>query len=294
MTEHPFLTMDVFTDRRFGGNPLAIFPRADDIPSTSMQAIAAELNLSETVFVTRGDDDAGPRVRIFTPKVELPFAGHPLVGTAIHLAGKDHSATSVAMTVHAGTVHATVKRREDGMSEAAITAPHLPVAGPDPSLADAAAVLSISRKEIAFSPRAYSAGVPYAFIPVASREVLSRVTLDPSVWSARFKTSWAPALFPFSMEEWKTGREVHGRMFAPGIGINEDPATGSAAAALAGLLAELQTPTTSDDARWTLFQGDDMGRPSRIGIDAEIVDGQVAVARIFGTAVDVFSGTLRL
>ena len=276
---HDFVTLDVFTDRPFGGNPLAIFPKGDGIDTATMQAIAGELNLSETVFITHPDRQKTPCVRIFTPKVELPFAGHPLVGAAIFLAEEAGMATGaeIIMETAAGTIHADVQRQ----------------AGPAGSAEDAAATLGIALDDLAFAPAAYSAGVPYFFVPVVSRTLLSRVTLDLAHWTRSFRDAWASAIFVYTMDDWTHGGEIYGRMFGPGVGIPEDPATGSAAAALAGVLRDIQR-LDAGESEWIVHQGEDMGRTSLIRIEASVSAGVVTQAKIGGTAVRRIEGTMQL
>ena len=290
MHDHPFVTMDVFTDRRFGGNQLAIFPQGDALTSEEMQLIAAELNISETIFLLPGSRGTDTHVRIFTPKAELPFAGHPLIGAAIYLAGvtgRDH----VEMHVAAGKVCATVEQDRAGRAQATLIVPSQPERGPRVELAAAADVLGLSPHQIPFAPETYSAGIPYTFVPLVDRAALSAIKFDITTWSEWFKNSWAPAIFAFTMEDWSSSADVHGRMFAPGIGISEDPATGSAAAALAGLLARLQR-VQSNETAWTLYQGEQMGRPSRIGVALSRTATGDATVRITGGAVEVIRGTL--
>lgn len=291
---HRFVTLDVFTEVPFGGNPLAIFPEAEGISETAMQTIAAELNLSETVFVT---DAAGaePRLRIFTPKAELPFAGHPTVGTAIFLAGMRPagSESSLLMQTRSGPVGARIRVRDDGCKEALITVPRLPAAGSAPGLEAAAATLGLRPDELAAAPVAYEAGVPFTFVQVADRECLARTRLDSGRWAATFGKAWAPQLYVVSMEDRERGREVHARMFAPALGITEDPATGAAAAALAGVLHDLQRPGDGE-ATWIIHQGEDMGRPSRIVLEASVAGGRLAQVRLGGTAVPMSEGVLHL
>ncbi|MDX3910679.1 MAG: PhzF family phenazine biosynthesis protein [Sphingobium sp.] len=292
--EHSFVTLDVFTDHTFGGNPLAIFPNAGHLDATTMQAIAGELNLSETVFIIRPDENASPRLRIFTPRVELPFAGHPTVGAAIFLAEEAGAADRAPRVLEtaAGAVLIDLRQDAEGRLEAFVTSPQPPRKGPAPSPQAAAAALRIAARDLAFAPAAFSAGVPYAFVPVASRELLSQASLDPARWEESFKGAWAPAIFVFTMDDWESGREVHGRMFAPGIGITEDPATGSAAAALAGLLVDLQG-IADGQCGWSVRQGEDMGRPSTIHIKATVSNGVVESAQIGGSAVRLIEGKIR-
>jgi trans-2,3-dihydro-3-hydroxyanthranilate isomerase len=290
MHDHPFVTMDVFTDRRFGGNQLAIFPQGDVLTPDEMQVIAAELNISETIFLLPGSGDTDTRVRIFTPRAELPFAGHPLIGAAIYLSGVS-GRDSVEMSVAAGKVTARVTHGNAGPAEATLVVPSQPERGPRAELAAAADVLGLSTHQVAFAPETYSAGIPYTFVPLVDRAALSEISFDVTTWSECFKNSWAPAIFAFTMQDWSSSADVHGRMFAPGIGISEDPATGSAAAALAGLFARLQRVQSKETA-WTLYQGEDMGRPSRIDMAVSRSPSGDVTIRITGGAVEVIRGTL--
>ncbi|WP_137391192.1 PhzF family phenazine biosynthesis protein [Rhodoligotrophos defluvii] len=290
--EYDFVTLDVFTTQRFGGNPLAVFSDGSGLPQATMQAIAGEMNLSETVFVL--DDGSGaPRLRIFTPKAELPFAGHPTVGTATVIAARDGHTDKGAFLMHtaAGPVHAEVRRRPDGLMEASIAAPKLPSKGTAPGVNDAAAALSLSAEEVIAAPVGFEAGVPFTFVRVASREALSRARVDTACWETAFRRAWGPPVYPFTMADWTNGREIHARLFAPGVGIPEDPATGSAAAALVGALCEFQS---LDNGRheWLIHQGEDMGRPSQIHLSAMIENGRATSVYLRGAVVPVIRGTL--
>lgn len=291
---HRFVTLDVFTDVPFGGNPLAIFPEADDIAEADMQTIAAELNLSETVFVTDAEGPT-PRLRIFTPRAELPFAGHPTVGTALFLAGMRPGAgeSGLLMETRSGPVRATIRTHDDGSKEALITVPRLPAIGAAPDLEAVAATLGLRPEELVAAPVAYEAGVPFTFVRVADRDCLARVRLDSGRWANTFGSAWAPQLYVVFMEDWQQGRAMHARMFAPSLGIAEDPATGAAAAALAGMLHDLQRPADGE-AIWVIHQGEDMGRPSRIVLEASVANGRLAQVRLGGTAVPMSTGVLHV
>ena len=283
-TAYEFFTYDVFTDRPFGGNPLAIFPQAAGLDATMMQSIAGELNLSETVFITGSDERGIAHLRIFTPKVELPFAGHPTVGAAIHLAGQRATpGTELEMRTVAGAVRARISAAGE-LVRASILAPQAPTSGPAVDANAVAAAIGLDPLDLAHPPSAWSAGTPFTFAPVDSRETLSRASLVQTEWERSLRARGTTSILLFTMTDWEKGREVHARMFGPGVGIAEDPATGSAAAALAGLLCELQQP---DDgaARWVIHQGEDMGRPSVIELEANIADGVAKEAWIGGTAV---------
>ena len=296
--ELPFVTLDVFTDQRFGGNPLAVFHDAPVLDDGLMKTIAREMNLSETVFISWPDGKSGdPVVRIFTPAVELPFAGHPLVGSGLWLARK-YGLDRLVMQVAAGPVPARISRNEDGTNRCTISVPKLPqqLTGAA-SAASAASTLSLTPSDIAGDPVVWSAGVPFCFVELTSREALSRILLDLAAWRADFRDTAGPSIFAWVADS--DPGIVHGRMFGPSKGIMEDPATGAAAAAFAGLLTErlvtqVQQATTPSTLNWTLHQGVDMGRPSQIGIEVDHQDGKPAAVRISGSAVEVIRGSLHL
>lgn len=294
MQERRLVTLDVFTDQRFGGNPLGILPDADGLDDATMQRIAAELNLSETVFVHR-QTDGTPSLRIFTPKSELPFAGHPTVGTAIYLAEENGLADGSTLTMRtlSGDVAARISRSPDALTSAEITAPRAPASREAASAEACAAALSLSPSDLPFAPRICDAGNPFTVIPVGSRATLSRAVLDHEAWKSGPGASDAAKLFIVYMDDWVNGQTVHARMFAPSIGIAEDPATGSAAVALPALLETLQALSDGEHC-WQVHQGEDMGRPSLMGVRAVVKDGKVESAHVAGTAVRVITGGIKL
>ncbi|TEA78848.1 PhzF family phenazine biosynthesis protein [Allopusillimonas ginsengisoli] len=290
-----FITMDVFTDRRFGGNPLAIFPNAAALSTEAMQQIAMEMNLSESVFIISRGDTPIPLIRIFTPKVELPFAGHPTVGTALFLAAQPdaNGLSTLILETKSGLVQAEIFTSAEGLQHARITAPQPPRKGSAPSADVCSAFLSLPSSALAFDPIAYSAGVPYVLVPLKSRAHLAQAAPDLSIWTAQLKQCWASAVYALWMDDWESGRVVHARMFGPGVGILEDPATGSAAVALAGWLAEKQG-LIDGEREWLIHQGDDMGRPSRLTIRAVVASGECVSVHVSGTAVTLTTGTMQL
>ena len=294
MEERRLVTLDVFTDQRFGGNPLGILPDADGLDDATMQRIATELNLSETVFVKR-QADGNPSLRIFTPKSELPFAGHPTVGTAIYLAEEGGLAdgSSLTMRTLSGDVTARINRAPGTLTRAEITAPRVPASRDAASAEACAAALSLAPSELPFAPRICDAGNPFTVIPVGSRASLARAQLNHDAWKSGPGASDAAKLFIVYMDDWLDGRTVHARMFAPSIGIAEDPATGSAAVALPALL-ETQQSLYDGEHCWKVHQGEDMGRPSLMTVRAVIKDGKVESAHVAGTAVRVITGEIRL
>lgn len=292
-----FATYDVFTDARFAGNPLAIVFDADPLSDAQMQTIAREFNLSETIFVRRATNGHAASVRIFTPGKELPFAGHPTIGCAIALAERKHGREEAkdvlfVLEEQIGPVRCAVKIAHDGASFAEFTAPKLSAsAGADPSVEAAAAALGLKPADIGFGahkPSLFSAGVPFAMIPLANTEALVRALPQPGALSA---TLGATELYAYARAERTETHAFHARMFAPELGIIEDPATGSAAAAFAGVLARFED---LPDGWHTLpiLQGVEMGRPSLIGLEVHIEAEKLVGARIAGKAVKVMEGTL--
>jgi len=292
----------VFTDQVFGGNQLAVFPDAGGLSGEQMQRIARELNLSETVFID--PEQPAPdtwRVRIFTPGSELPFAGHPTVGTALLLAslGRVRPVGDEARLVLAegvGPVPVTVRWSQGRPVFAQLSAARLPEVGPAvPSGAELSALLGLQPGDVLeterFAPEAVSCGVPFLIVPLRSREALRRVRLDPARWEKQLAGSWAPQVFAVSGVE--TGQGMASRMFAPGLGIPEDPATGAAASALVGYLAVRQE-ARSGTYRWEVVQGVEMGRPSTLFLEADVHEGRITAVRVGGAAVRVGEGFLEV
>lgn len=296
MPQLPYATYDVFTDTRFAGNPLAIVYDADGLSDAQMQTIAREFNLSETIFV-RAPEYAQHEasVRIFTPTKELPFAGHPTIGCAIALAERRHTGTDDIILVleeRVGPVRCGVKLSASGANFAEFTAPKLSApAGADPTPQAAARALGLEPSDVGFGrhmPSLFSAGVPFVMIPVADIATLGRAQLTSNETSA---TLGATEVFVYTRAERDADHAFRARMFAPEIGIVEDPATGSAAASFAGVLARFEN---LPDGWHTLpiLQGVEMGRPSLIGLEIEIADTKLNNARIAGKAVKVSEGVL--
>lgn len=296
-----YSTYDVFTDTRFAGNPLAVVYDADALSDAQMQTIAREFNLSETIFVrTPENAQHEASVRIFTPTKELPFAGHPTIGCAIALAERRHAQSGtndilLVLEERVGLVRCGIKIGANGeASFAEFTAPKLSApAGPDPNVDAAAHALGISSLDIGFDkhmPSLFSAGVPFAMVPVASPEVLSRTRLTTTQTS---KALGATEVFIYTRAESDAPFSFRARMFAPEIGIVEDPATGGAAAAFAGALARFEDLA---DGWHTLpiRQGEEMGRPSTIGLEIQLEAGKLAGVRIAGKAVKLSEGVLYL
>jgi trans-2,3-dihydro-3-hydroxyanthranilate isomerase len=284
-----FATLDVFTDRRFAGNPLAVVLDAEALDAAAMQAIAREFNHPETVFVFAPADPAHrARVRIFTPARELPFAGHPTVGTAVLLGPRD-GGRDLVLEEGIGAVRCTLESMRGGGGSARFTIPQLPTeAGPTADVAAIAAALSLVPEDVGEGrPARWSAGIPLTFVPIVSLAAIARCRPDP----ARFDTAFGAgaAVYVFCNKTAEAGHHFHARMFAPGMGVPEDPATGSAAAAFAGVLAR----RLSDGSHAiTIEQGYEMGRPSLIHLTAEVAAGRLVSASVGGDAVIVTEGTI--
>jgi trans-2,3-dihydro-3-hydroxyanthranilate isomerase len=296
-----FHTLDVFTERRFAGNPLAVVHDADGLSGDAMQTIAREFNLSETVFVMKAERPGHTaKIRIFTPGQELPFAGHPTVGTAILLASlrandpvADHDAL-VVLELTIGTVRVGVRQRA-GQAFAEFDLPKLPERGALPPAADRIApALGLIPSEIGFEnhkPSIFSAGVPFVFVPVTLREVIAKASVQMQHWRQVFAAPVPSGAFVYCRDCVHTTSSFHARMFAPAMGIEEDPATGGAAAAFAGVIQQFDAPTDGTHKK-IIEQGFEMGRPSLISLSFEVAAGRLSGARIGGSAVIVTSGSM--
>jgi trans-2,3-dihydro-3-hydroxyanthranilate isomerase len=292
-----YTLLDVFTDTPLAGNPLAVFPQAGDLDPERMRRIAGELNLSESVFVTESDADSGRHaIRILTPTMELPFAGHPTIGAGVALArahGREGEAR-LELIEGVGPVPVAVRLHGPDRGRACCTAPHAPTPLEVPiDAASAARVLGLDPGDIwAVGLSAGSGGVPFLFVPVASREALGRVRIDTTAWQAHLAATATPQIYAW----WLASAEpavVHARMLAPGMGIGEDPATGAAAVAFAGELARC-LGVREERLQARIHQGEDMGRPSRLDLDIDLARGRVTRVALSGAAVVVGEGVLRL
>jgi trans-2,3-dihydro-3-hydroxyanthranilate isomerase len=298
-----YLTADVFTDRKFGGNQLAVFPDARQINSDLMPRIAQEFNYSETTFVLPPDDPSHTaKVRIFTPGGELQFAGHPTVGTAhvlasigaIKLTGDE---THIVLEEGVGPVRVTIRAKNGRPDFAQLTAAKLPETGPPPPSADTLAeMLSLKSGDVlddGMKSEALSCGTPFLFVPVRDRAAVGRSRIKMDLWESALAGYITKEVFVFAMDAELADNDIRARMFAPGIGVTEDPATGSACVALAGYLAG-RDPRTQGTLRWIVEQGFEMGRPSILEIEADKKQGAVTTVRVGGRTVLVCDGTMEL
>ena len=295
-----YLTADVFTDRMFGGNQLAVLPDARGLTGEQMLAITREFNYSETTFVLPPERGGTKRVRIFTPANEIPFAGHPTVGTAHVLAAIGDvpltgATTRVVLEEGVGDVSVTIRATDGQPTFAQLTAAKLPeVVSPTPDLDALAEVLSLSPDDFVggpWAPVAMSCGLPFLMVPVKSRDAVRRARVRMEPWERTLAgKAWSePMVFALDGET----ADIRARVFVPGLSVPEDPATGSACAALGGFLA-MRTPRGEGTLTWSVEQGVEMGRPSRIEIEVDKSAGAVTAVRVGGSTVVVSEGTLRV
>ena len=298
-----FYTLDVFTQTPLTGNPLAVVVDSDGLDGARMQAIAREFNLSETVFVLPPRNPVNTaRLRIFTPMSELSFAGHPTIGTAALLAELRASEIlargelGVVLEEGVGDVSCSVWRSRAGRTQASFTLPRLPEnGGAPPSTSLLAAALALSPDDIGFDdhrPSVWSAGTSFTFAPIRSLEAMVRARPVLERWAAIGPTDLRK-VFLYAKETVRDGAHIHARMFAPHLGVPEDPATGSAAAAFAGAAVEAERPEDGDHSI-LIEQGEEMGRPSLISLDMRVEAGALVRAAVGGGAVRVSHGFLDL
>jgi trans-2,3-dihydro-3-hydroxyanthranilate isomerase len=302
MPAYEYATVNVFTDKRFGGNPLAVFPDARGLSDEQMQAIATEFNLSETTFVLPPDNPRNhARVRIFTPRMELPFAGHPNVGTGYVLACRETNPPEhYTFEEPAGLVRVHILRGPDrAVNGARISAPRALSFDIEIDTEAVAACAGLEEKDILTSthpPVVVSVGTPFVVAEVASLEALSRASPDISAFrAAAARYPGMELRFALHLYVRKDGdaTRLRTRMFAPLGGVPEDPATGSANAALAAMLTSM-APGENVDLHYEIEQGLEMGRPSLLIASARKTGEGPVLATVAGNCVPVMKGTIEV
>ncbi len=298
-----YVTADVFTDRRFGGNQLAVFPDAREIPDELMLPITREFNYSETTFVLPPDDPRHTRrVRIFTPEREMPFAGHPTVGTAHVLAHLKEilltgPVTRVVFEEGVGPVPVAVHEKDGLPTFCQLSVAMLPEFGaPPPSRAALAEMLSLQTDDLTdgeYAPQSVSCGLPFLFVPLRDRAAVGRARVRMDVWERVLRDYWTREVFVFAFDPERPGSDVRARMFAPGLNVLEDPATGSACAAFGGYLAS-RDARQEGTLRWVVEQGFEMGRPSILEVETDKNAGEITGVRVGGKSVVVCEGTIEI
>lgn len=298
-----YLTLDVFTDRPFGGNQLAVFPDAAGIPERHLLDITREFNFSETTFVFPPADSRNTRrVRIFTPGGEIPFAGHPTVGTAHALAAIGEiplpgGEARLLLEEGVGVVPVRVRAGSDGRPDFAQLTTAIvpqPLEPPRPEPPVLAATLSLRTEDLvlgAWAPVPVTSGIPFLFVAVRSRDAVRRARVRMDLWDSWLRGSPSSEIMVFAMDAEHAGHDVRARVFVPGLNITEDPATGSACASLGRYLAD-RDPRQDGTLRWTVEQGFEMGRPSLIELEVEKAAGAVTTVRVGGASVMMGEGVL--
>ncbi len=297
---YPFYTADVFTDTLFGGNQLAVLPDARGLTTEQMAAIAREFNYSESTFVFPPENPSHTRrVRIFTPGGEIPFAGHPTVGTAHVLAAIGEipltgAETRIVLEENVGPVPVVIRSRDGKPDFAQLSVAMLPrVSKPAVSRETLASMLSLEPDDLLdgeYTPQNVTCGLPFLIVPLRNRSAVSRSRLRLDQWERSLKDDEYGMVMVFAADPERPGSDMHARMYAPSVGVIEDPATGSACACLAGYLAA-RTPRDGT-LRWVVEQGFEMGRPSIIEIEADKQNGAVTGVRVGGRTVVVSKGEL--
>jgi trans-2,3-dihydro-3-hydroxyanthranilate isomerase len=304
-----FVTADVFTSMPFTGNQLAVVFGAEGLPTATLQAITREFNYAETTFVFAPESPGTTRrVRIFTPELEVPFAGHPTIGTAhVLVATGEVAPTGDEMTVvlgeNVGPVPVRLRLEHGAPVHAQLTTAQLPEERVEVTdLAALASTLSLTASDLVagvHAPAAVSCGLPFLVMPLVNADAVSRARLDMEAWGRVLKGRWGQWPMVFAMTRGDDdsalpphvrGCDIRARVFVPGSTVPEDPATGSANACLAGYLA---ARTPRDGLRqWEVAQGIEMGRPSRLSIEAHKQQGVIDAVRVGGATVIMSEGTM--
>ena len=291
-----FHTLDVFTNRKFAGNPLAVVFDADHLSTEQMQTITKEFNLSETTFVMKPDDPANTaKMRIFFPGGEMPFAGHPTLGTAVLLADL-RGLDEVRFELKAGLTPVKISKGGVGVFTAPIVPFHVDVKLP--SIADTARALNLEPQDIGFEGHSLTmlqGGPSFFYVPVKTRAALEKSSVRQPYWADLLAPlgGSADAAYVYTRGGDAPHASFRARMYAPSGGIPEDPATGSATALLA---AQLLTAEKLKDGThiWNLEQGYEMGRPSDLRLEADVINAKLARVRVGGSAIRMMSGEIEL
>ena len=291
--ELKFYVLDVFTNTKFEGNQLAVFPSAEGLNEENMQKVAREFNYSETVFITSTNEKNIKNVRIFTPSSEIDFAGHPNIGAAMLLARigeySDEKQIDIIFKEKVGDVTLRIYFENSMPQKAELSTAKLPEKGNSPPKEEIAKAVSLDVSDFVptQNPLSFSCGLPFLFVPVTSLEKLKQAILNQEHWKNYISHSWAPQIYLFTQGAQRRTADFHARMFAPALGISEDPATGSAVAALAGYISEYME---KNDGTFTYVveQGFEINRPSIIEMSYTQKNQKIESVKIKGNAV-IFS-----
>jgi trans-2,3-dihydro-3-hydroxyanthranilate isomerase len=302
MRKLQYRIVDVFTDRMFGGNPLAVFLDGRGVSDTEMQALAKEMNLSETTFVLPPDDPANDfRVRIFTPRRELPMAGHPTVGTAFVLAREKMlpaggDTLTIRLEEKVGLIPVRLEMKDGTPDKIWMTQPR-PIFGPVfPNAGAVAEILGIEpagiRQDLPIE--VVSCGLPFLFVPVRDLATMKKLNFNRDLCYRALDSMGVREVFVFAMEVENAGSTVHSRMFAPELGVPEDPATGSASGPLGCYLVRHGVVPAEPAASIVSEQGIEMGRPSFIHIEITQKADEITDVKVGGQTVYVGGGEIEL
>lgn len=294
--------VDVFTNRPFGGNPLAVIHDARGLSAETMQSVAKEFNLSETTFILPADDPKHTyRVRIFTPGQELPMAGHPTVGTAFIMA-REHfieltaPETQVIFEEGVGPIPVTLTVQDDHVQSIRMRQP-LPTFGARFTDRETIARM-LSLDVMALDPdlpiQVVSCGVPFLYVPVRNLQAMHAICLRRDIWEETLQNFEAQDIFMFTRETELPGSTVHSRMFAPTMGIAEDPATGAASGPLGSYLVRYGLVESSGIAHIVSEQGVEMGRPSILNITIEHSGKEITAVYVGGQCQYMGEGVIEL
>ena len=293
MKYHYFIC-DVFTEQRFGGNQLAVLPDAQKLSDWQMQQVAREFNFSETAFVLPAETGHTRKVRIFTPTTEIPFAGHPNIGTAFVLAETGALGKEIPDTVlfeeKAGLVSIEIQANLGSPTSFELKAPQVLTLQEFPAIRSVAKALSLREMEIVVTthtPTVASVGLPFLFVEVLDLSVLSQVRIDMTGFDRLLVEGAVPYVHVYTPKKGST--DIQARVFAPLDGVAEDPATGSANCALAALLSHYRSERDGEFS-WCVFQGIELGRPSTLRIRARKENGCVVASWVGGTCVMISEG----
>jgi len=299
LLEYSFYVVDVFTDKIFEGNQLAVFPSSEGINDKQMQKIAREFNYSETVFITSTGEKHSRNVRIFTPNSEVDFAGHPNIGAAMLLARigefSNKEQVKIIFNEKVGEIPITIIFHNSEPQKAELSTAKLPEEGEVPSLEKIAKSISLERSDIISSrgPASFSCGLPFLFIPIISKEKLKQASINHEEWKKNISKTWAPQLYLFTIKTEFDESDFHARMFAPSLGISEDPATGSAVAALAGYISKY-IQKNDGEFSFVVEQGFEVDRPSIIEMSFSQKNQKIESVKVKGSAVIFSEGKISL
>jgi trans-2,3-dihydro-3-hydroxyanthranilate isomerase len=293
--KYTFHIVDVFSSMPFGGNQLAVLPDATGISTEGMQKIAREFNFPESTFVLPTNDLNTYRMRIFTPRVELDFAGHPTIGTACALVMKQRVQTAdpirLILEENIGPVMVDVAQRNGDYHGRLTLSGKIDAPTGAPDAVDLAAILSIEPAEVSQSFFA-GVGLPFCFVQLKSNEAVDRAAINRAAWTATLSRAWSPNLFFFA-GDLRDGGKLYARMCAPALGVEEDPATGSACAALVGAMAS-KHDFAGTVYRLSIQQGVSMGRRSEIEAEAHKSGAVVTSVSVSGATAYIASGEIEV